>query len=390
MFRRSDSRKLELFGGGKKNTKVFKVEYIATGQIFALKEVEAKNLDKLNEYKEEAVQLSKVQNHPNVLQCFGYYFYETPHNTYKLGIISESINRELNLELIYRKRYKTRQYFTENELLTMVYSLIDAFAYLESVGICHRDIKPTNLFLLENFQIKVIDFGESKEFVDDNDEEDEHSALATIRGTPQYLSPILWEAHVINQARHVEHNMFKSDVFSAGLVLYQIAALKDVNGFNQKTDQCNGEKLIYEGLKLLSKKYSSKIIEILGLMLKFDENERPNFIELVKYLAKNNDFVPKPELTLIQYLEQKKVNKSFKYLQNNNNKKTSNNEHNINSINNKNNNNSSQSSATTNDISDNQKIRIFNQYKIKNKLNNIITLKNAFGLNTEVIWLPGI
>ena len=378
MFRRTDFKKLELFGNGKKNTRVFKVKHIKTGKIYVLKEVEAQSLDKLNEYKEEAVQLSKVQNHPNVLQCFGYYFYETPHNTYKLGIISESINRELNLELIYRKRYKTRQYFTENELLTMIYSLIDAFAYLESVGICHRDIKPTNLFLLENFQIKVIDFGESKEFVDDNDEEDEHSALATIRGTPQYLSPILWEAHVINQARHVEHNMFKSDVFSAGLVLYQIAALKDVNGFNQKTDQCNGEKLIYEGLKILSKKYSSKIIEILGLMLKFDENERPNFIELVKYLAKNNDFVPKPELTLIQYLEQKKVNKSFKYLQNNNNKNTSNNEHNINSINNKNNNNSSQSSATTNDISDNQKIRIFNQYKIKNKLNNIITLKNAF------------
>ena len=45
MFRRSDFRKLELYGGGKKSTKVFKVEYIATGQIFALKEVEAKNLE---------------------------------------------------------------------------------------------------------------------------------------------------------------------------------------------------------------------------------------------------------------------------------------------------------------------------------------------------------
>ena len=37
MFRRSDFRKLELFGGGKKNTKVFKVEHIRTGEIFALK-----------------------------------------------------------------------------------------------------------------------------------------------------------------------------------------------------------------------------------------------------------------------------------------------------------------------------------------------------------------
>ena len=381
MFRRTDFKKLELFGNGKKNTRVFKVKHIKTGKIYVLKEVEAHSLDKLNEYKEEAVQLSKVQNHPNVLQFYGYYFYETPHNTYKLGIISESINRELNLEIIYRKRAKTRQYFSEKELLTMIYSLVDAFAYLESVGICHRDIKPTNLFLLENFQIKVIDFGESKEFVDDDDEEDEHSAMATIRGTPQYLSPILWEAHVISQVKHVEHNMFKSDVFSAGLVIFQIASLKDVNGFNQKTDQCNGERLIYEGLKMLSKKYSNKVIEILSLMLKFDENERPNFVELVKYLAKSNDYVPKPDMTLIQYLEQKNMNKSYKYLQNNNNIKNSsyNNENNNNSnlLNNKNN-NSSQSSATTNDISDTQKIKIFNQYKIKNKLNNLLTLKNAY------------
>ena len=383
MFRRTDFKKLELFGNGKKNTRVFKVKHIKTGKIYVLKEVEAHSLDKLNEYKEEAVQLSKVQNHPNVLQFYGYYFYETPHNTYKLGIISESINRELNLEIIYRKRAKTRQYFSEKELLTIIYSLVDAFAYLESVGICHRDIKPTNLFLLENFQIKVIDFGESKEFIDDDDEEDEHSAMATIRGTPQYLSPILWEAHVITQVKHVEHNMFKSDVFSAGLVIFQIASLRDVNGFNQKTDQCNGEKLIYEGLRILSKKYSNKVIEILSLMLKFNENDRPNFIELVKYLAKNNDYMPKPDMTLIQYIEKRNKNKSYKYLQNNNNKNSSfNNEnYNNNSVfnNNKNNNsNSNQSSSTTNDISDNQKIKIFNQYKIKNKLNNIITLKNAF------------
>ena len=369
MFRRTDFKKLELFGNGKKNTRVFKVKHIKTGKIYVLKEVEAHSLDKLNEYKEEAVQLSKVQNHPNVLQFYGYYFYETPHNTFKLGIISESINRELNLELIYRRRAKTRQYFSENELQTMIYSLVDAFAYLESVGICHRDIKPTNLFLLENFQIKVIDFGESKEFVDE-DEEDEHSALATIRGTPQYLSPILWEGHVINQVKHIEHNMFKSDVFSAGLVLFQIAALKDVNGFNQKTDQCNGERLIHEGLKMLSKKYSNKIIEIFALMLKFDENERPNFIELERFLAKNNEYTPRADMTLLQYFEQKKLNKSYKFVQNN---KDSNVNNNL-----ANNNNSSQSSNTSNGISDTQKMKIFNQYKIRNKLNNILTLKNAF------------
>lgn len=368
MFRRTDFKKLELFGNGKKNTRVFKVKHIKTGKIYVLKEVEARSLDKLNEYKEEAVQLGKVQNHPNILQFYGYYFYETPHNTYKLGIISESIDRESNLEIVYRKRIKVKKYFTENELITMIYSLIDAFAYLEYVGICHRDIKPTNLFLLENFQIKVIDFGESKEYVEDDEEEDEHSALATIRGTPQYLSPILWEGHVINQVKQVEHNMYKSDVFSAGLVLFQMAALRDVNGFNQKTENCNGERLIFEGLRMLGKKYSNKVIETLNLMLKFDENERPNFIELERYLARNSEYIPRADLTLIQYLEQKKLNKLNKSLS----QSTSNN--NFSSKNN----NTNTSSTRANDISDNQKIKIFNQYKIKNKLNNILTLKNAF------------
>ena len=299
MFRRSDFRKLELFGGGKKNTKVFKVEYIATGQIFALKEVEAKNLDKLNEYKEEAVQLSKAQHHPNVMQSYGYYFYETSHNSYKLGIISEYIHRNLNLEVVYRIREKQHLYWSEDKLLKIAYNLIDTFAYLEHIGICHRDIKPTNLFLLEDYQIKVIDFGESIENYDDEDEENQ---MATIRGTPQYLSPILWEAHVILKAKEAEHNMFKSDVFSAGLVLYQLAAMKDVGGFNQKTPQCDGEVLIKEGLKQLSKSYSNKLVEIIRRMLIFNEEDRPTFEQLGIFIA-GEDYVPRVDRTIIYQIE---------------------------------------------------------------------------------------
>lgn len=38
-------------GSGKKNTKIYKAEHIPTGKYYALKEVEAKTLEKLNEYK---------------------------------------------------------------------------------------------------------------------------------------------------------------------------------------------------------------------------------------------------------------------------------------------------------------------------------------------------
>ena len=298
-MQKKDFKKLELLGGGKKNTKIYRVQYVHTGQIFALKEVEAKNLDKLNEYKEEAAQLIKAQHHPNILQCYGYYFYATSYNSYKIGMITELFNKEDNLEIIYRTREKKHLFWNEESLLKIAYNLIDTFAYLEHIGICHRDIKPTNLFLLDNYQIKVIDFGESIVNYEDDDEED--NQVATVRGTPQYLSPKLWEAHVIKKAKEVEHNMFKSDVFSTGLVLFQLSAMMDVGGFNQKTEHNDGEELIKKGLKDLSKKYSNKLIEIIRKMLIFEEEKRPNFEQMGVFIA-GEDYVPRVDKT---FMEQK-------------------------------------------------------------------------------------
>lgn len=86
----------------------------------------------------------------------------------------------------------------------MYCSIISTCAFLQDRGICHRDIKPANIFLLSNYELKLIDFGQSKDYF--YDLEDDHKntyTMATIRGTPQYLSPILWKAHVIDgQSRY--------------------------------------------------------------------------------------------------------------------------------------------------------------------------------------------
>lgn len=58
-------------------------------------------------------------------------------------------------------------FWKEEELEKMLVSLISTMSYLQSIGICHWDIKPSNLFLMENGEIKVIDFGESKDFFAD-------------------------------------------------------------------------------------------------------------------------------------------------------------------------------------------------------------------------------
>lgn len=159
MFRKSDFKKLEVLGSGKKNTKIYQAVHIPTGKFYALKEIEGKNLDKLNEFKEEAEQLRKVQNHPNVIKYYAYFLSETRYNTFKIGIVTELMDKATNMEVLYRKRRKTNLFWSEAELVSMYCSLISTCSFLQSRGICHRDIKPANLFLLSNNETKLIDFG---------------------------------------------------------------------------------------------------------------------------------------------------------------------------------------------------------------------------------------
>lgn len=183
MFRKEDFKKVDLLGSGKKNTKIYKVIHRHSGKFYALKEVEAKSLDKLNEYKEEAVQLFKAQNHPNVIQFYGYFFYETMYNTFRIGIVCEYIEHKLNLEYVFRKRKQMGLYWKQVELEKMMYSLISTLSHMQNVGLCHRDLKPANLFVMPNGSIKVIDFGESKDLFKP-EEDGGNATTATIRGTP--------------------------------------------------------------------------------------------------------------------------------------------------------------------------------------------------------------
>jgi serine/threonine protein kinase len=303
MFRKQDFKKVDLLGSGKKNTKIYKAEHIPTGKYYALKEVEAKTLEKLNEYKvsvhflflthllqEEAVQLFKVQNHPNVLQFYGYYFYETMYNTFRIAMVTEYMDARSNLEYLFRKRKQQGLFWGQEELEKMIVSVISTLSYLQSVGMAHRDLKPANKFVMENGEIKLIDFGESKDYFKDQDDGGA-GTMATIRGTPQYLSPTLWKAHVEDggNTRHVVHNLFKSDVYSAGLIFFQLASMEDVTGFNQKNGTNDGERLVETGLKKLRQRYSDHIIEIIRLMLKYEESERPSFVELAKLVLTSTE-----------------------------------------------------------------------------------------------------
>lgn len=95
--------------------------------------------------------------------------------------------------------------------------------------------------------------------------------------------------------------------------------MEDVTGFNQKNADNDGEKMVEKCLHKLKQRYSDHIIEIIRLMLKFEESQRPSFVELGKLVLTSNDGTlesPKggnPHIQNKQIQDNKVVSKAFSH-----------------------------------------------------------------------------
>ena len=228
----SHYRVLEVLGGGGMGV-VYKAEDLKLGRRVALKflpEELATDPKAMDRFEQEARAASAL-NHPSICTI-----YEVEEHEGQPFIVMELLEGQTLRELLSATEAaapgtSSRTGFLPLEtLLNITTQIVEGLDAAHKKGVIHRDIKPANIFVTSNGQAKILDFGLAKLAESDtvvlrsrgSDADPAQKVMnlnltvtGVAMGTAGYMSP--------EQVRGEKLDA-RTDLFSFGLVLYEMAA----------------------------------------------------------------------------------------------------------------------------------------------------------------------
>ena len=258
---------------------IFRVVNKKTNIRYAMKKIIANNLTALESYQRE-FEIVHQNSHENILDILGICIRCLDQTTYVLYVLMDLALCDWDYEI--EQRRKCRKFYKEEELISILRQISSALVFLQrEKKIAHRDIKPENILVFKNGIYKLGDFGEAKvnRYMRNN-------ARSTIRGTEMYMSPILFKSLQENMD-DVQHDIYKSDVFSLGYCFVYAAALdfKIIYEIRNLNSDFKVKKILQ---RIFFLKYSNAFIELLLKMICNREEDRVDFIGLEKILEKDH------------------------------------------------------------------------------------------------------
>jgi eukaryotic-like serine/threonine-protein kinase len=193
--------------------------------IKVLCEDDAANVESRSRFEREARAIAAL-NHPNIVAV-----YDFGVEAGQQYIVSELVEGESLRGLLTGKPVPIRK------LLDIATQVADGLAAAHAAGVVHRDLKPENIMLARDGRVKILDFGLARHgkvvgrvgsgdgassdptetLVSAGDDSENVTKAGTVLGTASYMSP--------EQALGKQTD-FRSDQFSFGLILHELASGK--------------------------------------------------------------------------------------------------------------------------------------------------------------------
>ena len=113
---------------------------------------------------------------------------------------------------------KTSSPIAPGRSVIIISQVLSALGFAHQNGVIHRDVKPSNILILQNDEVKVADFGIAR--IDASD----FTIVGDLLGTPAYMAPEQFSGMPVDE---------RTDLFAAGVILFEM--LTGVKPFRGKS-----------------------------------------------------------------------------------------------------------------------------------------------------------
>ncbi|XP_062514884.1 serine/threonine kinase-like domain-containing protein STKLD1 [Corticium candelabrum] len=260
-------RLLQRLGKGAQGA-VFLVENRDDKVKYVLKKVECNDEADANKAFKEAMALQQLQ-HPYVCGYKEFFvLWDKEESAMYVCIVMEYYKMG-DLDRVLKQRRSKSEYIEEVILKKWLGQIVEALVFVHKKQTIHRDLKPSNIFMTEDLNVTIGDFGVATVLGDDR------TKARTTVGSMNWMAPEVLE-------RPYDE---RSDVWSLGCITLEMATCGFMDAAQSSATLFQvkqSPQILEETLEKVGQKYTADLCQVIRTMLRRKFQQRPTAIDLLE------------------------------------------------------------------------------------------------------------